>query len=243
MVKPDIFLQKRRLKQSFNSLIFIAILLLGWQYPLLGYFIPLCMFLGLAVGLSRGRKWCDWYCPRGSFYDAVMRPLSTKKSIPSLFKNIYFRIGVLIFLLLVMTLNLILRWMNPFNIGRFFMFLLTITTVVGIILAIIFHQRSWCSFCPIGTVINLVSRDKEELKIKSSLCVDCKLCFQTCPMQIKPYLFKKEGVEVVKDADCLRCASCVADCPTKALSLEKNASRKILLQQDSAKAFAESSKK
>jgi polyferredoxin len=219
MEKPNIFLQQRKIKQFFNSFIFMAILFLGWQYPLLGYFIPFCMLAGIFIGLSAGRKWCDWCCPRGSFYDVLIKPLSLKKDIPSLFKNIYFRIGVLIFLMLVMTFNLILRWPNPYNIGKFFMLLLTSTTIVGIILAITFHQRSWCSFCPIGTVINLISRGKEELRINSSLCTDCKLCFKACPMQIKPYLFKGEGIRTVKDSDCLRCGSCVAICPTKALAL------------------------
>jgi ferredoxin-type protein NapH len=222
MDNSSIFQQKRRIKQFLVAPVFIAILILGWQYPLLGYFIPFCMLAGLFIGFWRGRKWCDWYCPRGSFYDAVMRPLSAKKNIPVLFKNIYFRIGVLAFLLLVMTLNLILRWPNPYNIGKFFVILLTITTILGIILAIIFHQRSWCSFCPIGTVINLLSRGREELRINSQLCVECKLCSQSCPMQIKPYLFKKEGIEIVKDADCLRCGSCVAVCPKNALTLENN---------------------
>ncbi|MFH0739333.1 MAG: 4Fe-4S binding protein [Candidatus Omnitrophota bacterium] len=207
-------------KRFLNSLVFIAIIIMGWQYPLLGYFIPFCMLIGIIIGLSRGRKWCDWYCPRGSFYDTLMKPLSAGRGIPGLFKNIYFRIGVLIFLMLIMAINLILRWPNSYNIGRFFVFLLTITTAVGIVLAIIFHQRSWCSFCPIGTVINLISRGKEGLRINSELCVECKICFKACPMQIRPYLFKGEGIETVKDADCLRCGSCVASCPTKALALE-----------------------
>jgi polyferredoxin len=149
-----------------------------------------------------------------------MKPLSVGRNIPGFFKNIYFRIGVLVFLMLIMTMNLILRWPNPYNIGRFFVLLLTITTAVGILLAIIFHQRSWCSVCPIGTVINLISRGKETLRINSELCVECKICFKACPMQIKPYLFKGRGIELVKDADCLRCGSCVVSCPTKALSLE-----------------------
>jgi len=207
-------------KRFLNSLLFIAIIILGWQYPLLGYFIPFCMLAGIAIGLSAGRKWCDWYCPRGSFYDALMRPLSAQRGIPGLFKNIYFRIGVLFFLMLVMAINLILRWPNPYHIGKFFVSLLTLTTAAGIILAIIFHQRSWCSFCPIGTVINLISRGKESLRINSERCVECKICFKACPMQIKPYLFKGKGMEPVKEADCLRCGSCVASCPTKALTLE-----------------------
>jgi ferredoxin-type protein NapH len=219
MDKPDIFQQKRKIKQFFNSLLFIAILILGWFYPLLGYFIPLCMLIGLSIGFSRGRKWCDWYCPRGSFYDALIKGVSPGKDIPPLFRNIYFRAGVLIFLLLIMAGNLILRWPNPYNIGRFFMIMLTATTILGILLALAFHRRSWCVCCPIGTAINLISRGRGALRINSGLCVECKICFEVCPMQIKPYLFKGEGTKKVRDPDCLRCGLCVASCPTKALAL------------------------
>lgn len=209
--------QKRKTKQFFLSLIFIAILILGWHYPLLGYFIPLCMLLGIGIGAVRGRKWCDWYCPRGSFYDALMSSVSPKKRIPSLFRNIYFRIGFLSLLMLIMAFNLFARWPDPYRIGMLFVSLITITTILGIILALFFHQRTWCLICPIGTVVNLIGRVKHTVKINSDLCVECKLCAQVCPVQLKPYLFKGKGIQAVKDGDCLRCGLCVSVCPKKAL--------------------------
>jgi len=207
--------QKRKIKQLLMAIVFILIVIFGWQYPLLGYFIPLCMLLGIAIGLVRGRKWCDWYCPRGSFYDALINNISPKRKIPILLKSMYFRIAVLTLLMMVMTYNLFRRWPNPDKIGMFFVTLITITTILGVILAVIFHPRSWCSFCPIGTVVNLIGKNKAPLKIDSGLCVECKLCFQACPMQIKPYLYKKQGIETVGDADCLKCGLCVAVCPKK----------------------------
>ena len=212
---------KRKIKQFLTALIFIAILAFGWHYPLLGYFIPLCMLLGLGIGLFRGRKWCDWYCPRGSFYDALIKPISLKRDIPNLFKSMYFRVAVLSILLLVMTFNLAKRWPDPDKIGLFFVILITITTILGIVLAIVFHQRSWCLICPIGTIVNLIGRNKYPLKVNSDLCVECKLCAKVCPIQIKPYLYKREGIQIVKGDDCLKCGLCVAVCPKKALILER----------------------
>lgn len=149
---------KRNSKQLIMSFIFIAILIFGWRYPWIGYFIPLCMVLGISIGLARSRKWCDWYCPRGSFYDAVIKYISPKKSIPAIFRKMVFRLGVLGVLMTVMIINLIRLWPNLSGIGLFFMILLTATTSLGVILAIFFHQRSWCAICPIGTLINLTSR-------------------------------------------------------------------------------------
>ncbi|MFH1397996.1 MAG: 4Fe-4S binding protein [Candidatus Omnitrophota bacterium] len=208
----------RKIRQFVMAVVFMGVFIFGWKYPILGFFIPLCMILGIGIGLFKGRKFCDWYCPRGSFYDAWIKPLSPQRKTPDLFKNIYFRLGVLFFLMAVMGINLISRWPNPENIGKFFVIMMTSTTLLGVILAFFWHQRSWCLFCPVGTIANLVGRNKFVLKIDSEACNECKLCAKACPIQIKPYKFKKTGAQEVKDYDCLKCGICIASCPNKALS-------------------------
>lgn len=199
------------------ALFFIFILFLGWHYPLLGYLILLCMFLGIGIGFLNGRKWCDWYCPRGSFYDALIAPLSRKRRIPGPLRKGHFRIGILVFLMLLVSFNLYRRWPDPYKIGLSFVILVTVTTLLGIILAVIFHPRTWCSICPVGTLINLSSRDKCLLRINSELCVECKICAKVCPMQLKPHKFKGTGIKTVNDKDCLKCGLCIGACPKSAL--------------------------
>ncbi len=199
------------------AIIFLIILIGGWRYPLLGFFIPFCMILGIGIGLFRGRKWCDWLCPRGSFFDVLIKPISPKKEIPRFLKGLPLRIGFLSFLMLMMTLQIIKRWPNPYKIGMFFVMLLTITTILGIILALLFHQRTWCYFCPIGSMANWVGRRKYPLKIDSKLCTECKLCYKICPIQVVPYKFKKDSIELIRDWDCLKCYLCTKACPEKAL--------------------------
>ncbi len=208
---------KRHIKQIFMAAVFLSVLIGGWNYPLLGYFIPFCMLLGIGIGFFRGRKWCDWYCPRGSFYDTLVKPVSPKKQIPELFKGLPFRIIVLIILMSVMTVRLIAFWPDPYRIGKSFVLLLTVTTTLGIILAFFFHPRTWCYLCPVGLLANLAGRGRYPLKIDSNACVECKLCAKICPMQIEPYKFKKDKIGVVRNRDCLKCRTCVAECPKKAL--------------------------
>lgn len=223
--------------------VFIVILILGWYYPLLGYFIPLCMLLGIGIGIFRGRKWCDWLCPRGSFYDTMIRPIpnvailrsitsgsrsyteantafgiSPKRKIPQFFKSLSFRIGLLSFLMVIMIINLVKRWPDPYKIGMFFVILLTVTTGLGIILALFFHQRTWCCFCPIGSMANWVGRKRHPLKIDSGLCTECKLCYKVCPIQVAPFRFKEDKNGLVNDGDCLKCNLCISTCSQKALS-------------------------
>lgn len=200
------------------GLLFVVIVILGWFYPLLGYFIPFCMLLGISIALRKGRKWCDWYCPRGSFYDGLISAISPKKQMPAIFRKMYFRVTMLAVLMTLMMVNLIVRWPDPLKMGMVFVVMLTVTTTLGIILALVFHQRSWCMVCPIGTLTNIVGMNKAMLKIDSNLCIECKLCAKVCPVQIKPYLYKKEGMQPMKDSDCLKCGLCVAVCPAKALN-------------------------
>lgn len=211
--------KERRFKQFFMAGFFVIILLGGWYYPVIGYFMPLCMFLAMGIGLFRGRKWCDWFCPRGSFFEVLIKHISPKNKIPRFLKGLPLRIGFLSFLMLLMITQIIKLWPDLKKIGMFFAVQLSITTLLGVVLALIFHQRSWCCFCPIGSMANWAGRQKYPLRIDSGLCTDCGLCYKVCPIQIAPYKFKKEGFETVKNGDCLKCRLCVSACPKKALSL------------------------
>ena len=219
MTEYKIFEKNRKVKQFIMGIVFLVVLIGGWKYPLLGYFIPLCMLLGIGMAFFKGRKWCDWFCPRGSFFDVSIKPISFKKEIPKFFKGLPLRIGMLSFLMLMMALQVIKRWPDPYKIGMFFVILLTVTTILGIILSVIFHQRTWCCFCPIGSMANWVGRGQYSLKIDSKLCTECKLCYKVCPIQVVPFGFKGSGPEIVKDGDCLKCGLCVLSCPKVALKL------------------------
>jgi len=118
----------------------------------------------------------------------------------------------------MMTIQIIKRWPDPYKIGMFFIILLTVTTILGLILSILIHQRTWCCFCPIGSMANWMGRGKYPLRIDSNLCNECKLCYKVCPIQVASFRFKEN--EVVADGDCLKCGLCILNCPKKALSIE-----------------------
>jgi NAD-dependent dihydropyrimidine dehydrogenase PreA subunit len=83
-------------------------------------------------------------------------------------------------------------WPDWLAIGAFFMLLLTITTAVGIMLALFVHQRSWCCICPIGTMSNWVGKNRGPLGLNHDACVECGLCEKVCPMQLSPVQLKDE---------------------------------------------------
>ncbi len=212
------FALRRQKRQLVMAVAFVAVMAGGWFFPLLGYFIPACMVLGMGVSFSRGRKWCDWYCPRGSAIDVLLKKISPGKEIPGFIRGWPVRTAILSFLMIFLAYQIMVRWPDFYSLGRFFVILLTVTTGVGVLLALFIHQRTWCYLCPIGTMQNWVGGKKYPLSIDSGACTECTLCSRVCPVGISPLSSKGEKSEIVKARDCLKCASCVAACPKGALS-------------------------
>ncbi len=210
----------RLAKQAVMTVAFLVVIIGGWFVPLLGYFIPACMVLGIGIAAFKGRKWCDWYCPRGSFLDVLVKKISPGRNIPALLRGWPVRVSVLAFLMVFLTVQIVHRWPDVHSIGRFFVILLTVTTVAGVFLAQFFHERTWCYLCPIGTMQNWVGGKKQPLFIESADCTECSLCSRVCPVQLKPFSHKGEGRQIMTEPDCLRCETCVAACPKKALGFQ-----------------------
>lgn len=212
---------RRKLTIYATAAVFPAVLAGGWYYPLLGYFILLCMVAALGMAAKSGRKWCGTLCPRGNFYDLALKPLSPRKKIPAVFRRAPLRAGVLAFLLFMMASQIILRWPDPYSIGKFFVVLLTVTSAVGVVLGLLYQERTWCYICPMGTMSKWIGGAKKPVALESASCKSCKLCQKACPMQLDPSSHKTGSNEsaAVLEPDCLKCESCVAACPKKALSL------------------------
>lgn len=210
--------RSRSVKQVLLGTLFPIILVAGWFYSLIGYFIPLCMVAGVGLASVRGRKWCNWMCPRGSFADTYMKAISPGRQMPRWLRGTPVRAGVLAFLMAMLTFQIVRLWPDPYAIGRFFVVLLTITTVVGVFMALFLHQRAWCSVCPIGSLSSWVGRNRYQLHMDRDACIDCGLCTKTCPMQLAPREMKDHETMDFR-GDCLKCGLCVKACPKQALRL------------------------
>jgi ferredoxin-type protein NapH len=214
-------IRSRKGKQYAMGSLFILLLIGGWFCPLIGFFIPLCMVAGIGMASVKGRQWCNWYCPRGSFADTYMKSISPENTIPRWLRSNPVRIGILSFLMIMLTTQIIRLWPDPYAIGKFFVVLLTITTGVSIVLALIWQQRSWCYICPIGSISNWVGKNRNQIAINPEACIDCKACAKVCPMQLAPQGIKEKG-ELAFKGDCLKCGICVSACPKDALRFPDN---------------------
>jgi polyferredoxin len=209
--------ERRSRLQTYTSVGLPVVLLGGWFYPPLGFFLLLCMAGAIGIALFNGRSWCDWMCPRGSFYDLFLKKISRNTTIPTFLRTNWFRTTVLLGLFAALGVQVYISWGNPEAVGLTFVTVLTVTTTAGIVLGAVFQQRAWCHICPMGTIGNWLSNGKKPLYVNEK-CRDCNLCAKVCPMQLKPNEYKSG---IMSDGDCIKCNSCVAACPINALEFKK----------------------
>ncbi len=210
------FRKKRTRSQIYTSVALPAVLVGGWFYPPLGFALLLCMVGAVGLAVYKGRMWCDWMCPRGSFYDVVLKRFSRNAKVPEFMRGNPFRAFMLMGLMAALGTQLYFAWGDTYRMGLAFVTVLTVTTTAGIVLGAVFQERAWCQICPMGTLGKWFSRDKNPLHV-SEQCKSCKLCAKVCPMQLKPYE-SKSGV--MADSDCLKCSTCAVACPINAIEFK-----------------------
>ena len=205
-------------KYSFTLL--IAFLLLGLIDLRFAVAAVICMLAPVVVSIFKGRFWCGNLCPRGNFYDNVVSKFSNKKNPPKFFKSYYFRAIILVFMMSMFTLGVKENWGNLYGIGMVFYRLIVVTTIIGIVLSLFYNHRTWCHFCPMGTMASIISkfRKSENVLKVSNTCVSCKVCEKKCPLGIVPYDYKGD---ILSHPDCIQCGKCVAACPRKAIGYDK----------------------
>lgn len=204
----------RRLRQWLLAPIVVVTIALGWKYPWLGFAVPVAMLMGIAGGFVRGRYVCGNLCPRGSFFDRLIAPLAARREIPARLRSMPLRWGVLALLMGFMTWRLAADPADLDHWGLVFWSMCAITTVVGVVLALIFHPRSWCAVCPVGTLSNVLGGGRRQLGIDPD-CRECGRCQQSCTFDLP--IVRHKGAGVVQERDCLQCSVCAESCPTGAL--------------------------
>lgn len=207
--------------------ILAAYLIVGYFYPVIGFLALICMIAPVAVSMYRGRWWCGNACPRGSLYDRVLARYSPHKPIPPVLRSKGFRIFMVMFIFTMFGVQMYRAWGDWAAMGCVFWTIILITTVVGVVLSFLFAPRTWCSFCPMGTLSSWVAPRSGKLPagyrsihIDGKCTTKCRLCSAVCPMQLKPYESKnlKDGY---LHPDCLKCGRCEKGCPLKVPELRK----------------------
>ncbi|ASW43429.1 MULTISPECIES: 4Fe-4S binding protein [Eubacteriales] len=176
-----------------------------------------CMLGPVVLSIFKGRFWCGNICPRGSFYDNLLSKISNNKKAPKFLKSNFFRILVVILMMSIFAVGISKNWGNLYGIGLVFYRMIVITSIIGIVLSFFYNSRTWCNFCPMGTIASFISRirkGKRLLKVSTS-CVSCKICEKQCYFGIAAYEYKGN---LLSHPDCIQCGKCLSACPKKSIS-------------------------
>lgn len=216
---------------------FTVLVALGglWE-PKLGLLVILIM-LGLTItSFFAGRYWCGNFCPHGSLFDRIAMPISLNKRIPEFLKSKYMVIGFFIFFMFNFSRKIIdvLKLWGSYDfldkLGFVFVATYLMVLITGGLFAVIINPRTWCQFCPMGTMQKLVHKlgkntritEKTEKKVTIkdiSKCLACGKCTKVCPFQLVPHLQFGEYNQF-HDINCIKCSTCIKNCPAKILSLK-----------------------
>ncbi len=194
----------------YLGIIVIIVSIGGIFYPKLGYFLLLVFASLMLIAPFRGRWFCGNLCPRGSFVDFWLAPISRRVKIPSILRSMWFRVPVFFALMGFMVFRIIQTQGIVDRVGMVFVTLCILTTSVAIFFGVAIAPRAWCSFCPMGTLQRALGGSKYQLKVDRQLCIECKKCEKVCPMQLPVS-------EIKENPDCIKCARCVEACPEGAL--------------------------
>jgi ferredoxin-type protein NapH len=191
--------------------------------------VPLSLigFLG-AVGMVFGRAACGWLCPFGWIQDTLFKIRTRKFRLPPFLRyGKYLSLVVLAILLPALTevhwFSRICPWgtlmagipwllwnpvdplaampvIEPDMVGWLYVLKLGVLALFLVLFVLI--KRPFCrTTCPLGAIYSLFNRASFMRMEVEGDCVDCDLCVDVCPVDIK-----------ISDdpnaADCIRCLKC-----------------------------------
>lgn len=210
----------------------------GLFYPLLGLLVLVIMFVLMAIGITNGRYWCGNICPHGSLFDNIINKISLSKNIPDILKSQYLKWGFFFFFM-GMFLFRIIRVINYWGTEEFlnnlgFLFVLQyliMPTILGAALSYLISPRAWCTFCPMGTMAEImykigkitgINKFNQKISITSQEeCKECGACARACPLELNPYQNFNEN-NAFDNEQCMKCGECAANCPLNLLELKNS---------------------
>lgn len=229
--------------RKYGWLFTLLVAIGGLWEPKLGLLVILIMAGLTTTSFFTGRYWCGNFCPHGSLFDRLFMPVSLNKKIPKFLKSKPMVIGFFTFFMFNFSRKMIKvfsLWGTYSFIDRLgFLFVNTylMVLIVGGLLAIFANPRTWCQFCPmgslqklshkLGTVLGVTKKTEKKITITNQdMCHACGKCSRVCPFQLTPYLEFSEDNQF-ENPNCIKCSTCVENCPAGILSLEnhKNALR------------------
>ncbi|BCN29578.1 4Fe-4S binding protein [Anaeromicropila herbilytica] len=212
--------------KKYSYIVMIIIMLIGLIYPKIMLIFIICMLGPSLTGVFTRRYWCGNICPIGNFFDHVTIKISNYKKAPKFLKSKIIRILFTILMMSMFVFEMINAFGNPIMTGMIFYEMILEAIIIGTFLTVIYHHRTWCHFCPMGStgaVVTYLSSNKNFVLHVTNKCNSCKQCERKCPMGLSPYEYRGKRLS---SYDCIQCGSCKAKCHTNAICYNNNSTAK-----------------
>lgn len=172
-----------------------------------------------------GRSFCGWICPV-NLVTELLDPLRHKLTGEQFVWSPAMKYGALVITLVLtfITGAPLFEVLSPIGIisrAIAFASFSGMALLGGIILLeLAGARRGWCrSLCPLGGFYALLGQYSPlKIRFTADRCTHCGECERACFVEevLQPPL--KEGTSLVTSGECTRCARCIDECPTGALS-------------------------
>lgn len=197
-----------------------TILLLSGNSTLLIY--PTLLIVLIIMTFLFGKIWCGWLCHIGALQEFLYKGerlqwLKSKKSQKILHIIQSSAVVILIIAILITKTNLVCQYFPFVNIFMLQIFNPITYFLVGlVIISSLLIYRPFCrTVCPVGLILNWVSRIPFAKRVRISECKECKRCHRHCKMG------SIQGGAI--DMSCIACGECSqANCETIQLTRKKD---------------------
>ena len=178
---------------------------------------------------------CGWLCPAGALAETMGDAHREKMPHGPQWNRLnMIGQGVLVLVLALVALRFLAWTLGPRSWAQtvfreaftglpFFNYtwlvLVFLAGVVGIGSTFWFSGRVWCRFaCPLGALMHIHARSSQaRILPDKAKCISCGVCTAVCHAGVDVMNFANKD-QPVRDPQCVRCSTCVEECPTAALS-------------------------
>jgi len=154
-----------QLYKRYNWILMFLFLILSIIDFRFGIMALLCIIPAFGMAMLNGnRKFCTIWCPRGNFLIRILKNWYKDLKTPALFRSKVFKNILFIVMFSMFIKALIDTDGNLHKIGFvFFRFIFT-STIISIILGLLYKPRTWCQICPLGQGSQITGNISHKIK-------------------------------------------------------------------------------
>ncbi len=142
--------------------LFFTLSIVDIRFGILGL---LCMLTPIYLAIrGGGRVHCAKYCPRGSLFGIFLEKISFKNNLPKQINNKLVKNLMLVWMMGMFSISLVLAGGDLTKSAYAIVRMMTMSTVVGIMMGVIFKPRSWCVICPMGYSTGMIEAHQKRKK-------------------------------------------------------------------------------